>query len=60
MRGVHCSTERSPLIRGDRNATPYWDAWTTNLPSVTVAERLGFQKVETYPIYFCDDVRSKP
>jgi len=27
---------------------------------VTVAERLGFQKVETYPIYFCDDVRSKP
>jgi GNAT superfamily N-acetyltransferase len=33
-----------------RGLTPHWDAWTTNMPSVAVAKKLGFVKVETYSI----------
>jgi RimJ/RimL family protein N-acetyltransferase len=30
--------------------TPHWDAWTSNLSSVAVAVKVGFDKVETYSI----------
>ena len=33
-----------------RGMTPYWDAWTSNLPSIAVAEKTGFGKVEAYSI----------
>ncbi len=43
----------------ERAMTPHWDAWAHNLPSVAVAEKVGFEKVETYATYVCefDDVR---
>jgi hypothetical protein len=41
MFAVHCA---------ERGVTPHWDCWTSNLPSVAIAEKLGFHKVETYPI----------
>jgi RimJ/RimL family protein N-acetyltransferase len=31
--------------------SPHWDAWKTNTPSVRVAEKVGFQKMEEYSIY---------
>jgi RimJ/RimL family protein N-acetyltransferase len=34
--------------------TPYWDAWTTNLASVAVAERIGFTRTEAYSIFVMD------
>lgn len=34
--------------------TPHWDAWRSNVPSVAVAEKVGFRKPETYAIYVCD------
>ena len=38
----------------ERAITPYWDAWAYNLPSVAVAEKVGFEKAETYAIYVCE------
>lgn len=35
----------------DTGMTAYWDAWTDNLPSVAVAEKIGFSKAETYSIF---------
>ncbi|GAA4985674.1 GNAT family N-acetyltransferase [Actinopolymorpha pittospori] len=37
-----------------RKLTPYWDAWTDNLPSVAVAGKVGLHRVETYSIFVCD------
>ena len=34
--------------------TPHWDAWSSNLPSVVVAEKVGFRKVETYSVLVAD------
>jgi hypothetical protein len=31
--------------------TAYWDCWRANVPSVKVAEKTGFRKVEDYPIF---------
>jgi len=31
--------------------TPYWDSWSSNAPSVAVAEKVGFRKIETYSIF---------
>lgn len=33
-----------------RGWTAHWDSWTTNLPSVKVAQKAGFQKVIDYSI----------
>jgi GNAT superfamily N-acetyltransferase len=44
----------------ERGMTPHWDAWTGNLPSVAVAERVGLRKVETYPIYVGDFADLRP
>lgn len=41
----HCAT---------RGVTPHWDAWASNLPSVAVAEKAGFQLVERYPALVAD------
>jgi RimJ/RimL family protein N-acetyltransferase len=35
----------------DRGIVPHWDAWSDNLPSVAVAEKLGFRKIETYTVF---------
>ncbi len=34
-----------------RGITPHWDAWATNTPSVRVAEKVGFRKIEDYSIW---------
>lgn len=34
-----------------RGITPHWDAWSDNAPSLAVAEKVGFRKVETYPVF---------
>jgi RimJ/RimL family protein N-acetyltransferase len=34
------------------NITPHWDSWKTNLPSIAVAEKIGFQKLSDYAVYF--------
>ena len=34
-----------------RRITPHWDSWSGNLPSVAVAEKVGFSKVETYSVF---------
>jgi RimJ/RimL family protein N-acetyltransferase len=34
-----------------RGLTAYWDAWTDNLPSIAVAEKVGFRRVATYSIF---------
>jgi GNAT superfamily N-acetyltransferase len=34
-----------------RSITPHWDAWSSNLPSVAVAEKTGFRKTGTYPVF---------
>jgi RimJ/RimL family protein N-acetyltransferase len=31
---------------------PHWDSWKNNLPSVRVAEKLGFQKALDYSVFF--------
>jgi RimJ/RimL family protein N-acetyltransferase len=31
---------------------PYWDSWASNLPSIHVAEKLGFRKVQEYQVLF--------
>jgi hypothetical protein len=31
--------------------TPHWDSWKANLPSVAVAEKIGFRKVLDYCVY---------
>ncbi len=33
-----------------RNITPYWDSWTKNLASIRVAEKTGFEKLQTYDV----------
>lgn len=30
---------------------PYWDAWSSNLPSIAVAEKVGFKKASDYSVY---------
>ena len=34
-----------------RGITPHWDSWSGNVPSVAVAEKVGFRKVETYSTF---------
>jgi RimJ/RimL family protein N-acetyltransferase len=34
-----------------RGVVPHWDAWSDNVPSVAVAEKLGFRKIESYSVY---------
>jgi GNAT superfamily N-acetyltransferase len=34
-----------------RGITPHWDSWSSNAPSVAVAEKIGFRAVETYSIF---------
>jgi hypothetical protein len=38
---THCAASR---------ITPHWDAWADNFPSVAVAEKTGFRKIESYSI----------
>ncbi|MFX1534010.1 MAG: GNAT family N-acetyltransferase [Promethearchaeota archaeon] len=35
-----------------KNLIPHWDSWATNIGSIKVAEKVGFEKVEDYTIYF--------
>jgi hypothetical protein len=34
-----------------RSVVPHWDAWSDNVPSVAVAEKLGFRKIESYSVF---------
>ncbi len=34
----------------ERNLIPYWDSWIDNLPSVKIAEKVGFNKVAEYDV----------
>ena len=34
-----------------RAITPHWDSWSGNAPSVAVAEKIGFRKLETYSVF---------
>ncbi len=36
----------------ERGITPHWDSWLRNTPSVTVAEKVGFGKLEDYAVFF--------
>jgi hypothetical protein len=41
--------------------TPHWDAWADNSPSVAVAEKTGFRKIESYSILVATpDIKSPP
>jgi len=35
----------------ERGTVPHWDSWSDNLPSVAVADKLGFRKIETYSVF---------
>lgn len=35
-----------------KNIAPHWDSWKDNIPSIKVAEKVGFEKVMEYTIYF--------
>jgi RimJ/RimL family protein N-acetyltransferase len=44
----------------ERGVTPYWDAWTSNAPSLAVAKKVGFRKVESYSVHVWDfDIASR-
>ena len=34
-----------------RGLTPYWDAFTSNAPSLAVAEKVGFVKAADYSVF---------
>lgn len=34
----------------DRDIEPYWDCWATNVPSIRVAEKVGFEPVEEFEV----------
>lgn len=34
----------------ERNLIPHWDSWTRNVPSVKIAEKVGFYKTEEYDV----------
>ena len=36
---------------GERGITAHWDSWAANTPSVKVAARVGFTRVEEYAVY---------
>jgi RimJ/RimL family protein N-acetyltransferase len=35
-----------------RHILPHWDSWKDNLPSIAVAEKVGFKKTLEYTVYF--------
>ena len=35
-----------------RSITPHWDSWSNNIPSLKVAEKVGFEIPITYVVYF--------
>ena len=38
-----------------RGVTPHWDAWQSNTPSLAVAERVGFEKIEEYAVLWYEE-----
>ncbi len=34
-----------------RGIVPHWDAWSGNVPSVAVAQKLGFRRIESYSVF---------
>jgi GNAT superfamily N-acetyltransferase len=44
----------------ERGVIPHWDAWTSNLPSVAVAEKVGFRRSETYSIFVGEFAADRP
>jgi len=39
---------------------PFWDSWQDNVPFIALAERLGFEKVVDYFVYFGQTWVSNP
>ena len=37
-----------------QHMVPHWDSWTTNLPSIGVAERVGFRRLLDYSVCLGD------
>jgi RimJ/RimL family protein N-acetyltransferase len=35
-----------------KDIVPHWDSWNNNLPSIRVAENVGFEKISDYSVYF--------
>lgn len=35
-----------------RSIVPCWDCWDNNIPSITVAEKVGFERMLNYSVYF--------
>ncbi len=35
-----------------RNKTPHWDCWDDNIAAITTAEKVGFEKLVDYPVFF--------
>jgi GNAT superfamily N-acetyltransferase len=33
-----------------KGLTPYWDAWKSNIPSLALADKVGFKKIRDYPV----------
>lgn len=51
--GLATLTARAFVVRCVREGiAPHWDCWTTNLPSVAVAEKVGFVKALEYTVWF--------
>ncbi len=51
-RGLATLTTRAFLARCRRGGiAPHWDCWTANLPSVAVAEKVGFVRLLEYPVW---------
>lgn len=36
----------------EKGITPHWDCWTDNVPSVKVAEKIGFNRIADYAVLF--------
>lgn len=51
-RGLATLTTRAFLARcRHEGIAPHWDCWTTNLPSVAVAEKVGFVRLLECPVW---------
>lgn len=35
----------------NRGLRAYWDSWADNLPSIAVAEKVGFRRVASYSLF---------
>lgn len=41
----------------DKGKKPFWETREDNIPSICLAEKLGFEKIEKYPVYIYKRIR---